>query len=190
MRAWAGCPSATGGNRLATIVLWPAGKYRVDIHEPFLAGLGTVAQAQFTQSGECRRMTVVAPEARRVLRKSNVGRLVKGIRIVNRSEELTFEQILMADNPPSPQSLLIDRQVRDHHTHRPFDLFGLIAGDDMPDEIGIDGTDVDGPVVVGGYWEQAVARVERLMASHLELRMRVFRTTSLVRAVTDWGRSR
>ena len=47
------------------------------------------------------------------------------IRDINHSEDLTFEQILIADNPPSPEFLLIDRQVTDHHMHRRLDLLGL-----------------------------------------------------------------
>ena len=61
----------------------------------------------------------------RILQRHNVGRLMKAIRDVNHSEELTFEQILIADNPPSCEFLLIDRQVTDHHMHRRLDLLGL-----------------------------------------------------------------
>jgi len=50
---------------------------------------------------------------------------MKAIRDVNHSEELTFEQILIADNPPSRELLLIDRQVTDHHMRRRLDLLGL-----------------------------------------------------------------
>jgi len=44
---------------------------------------------------------------------------------VSHGEELTFEQILIADNPPSREFLLIDRQVTDHYMHRRLDLLGL-----------------------------------------------------------------
>src|SRR5665647_3841697 len=50
---------------------------------------------------------------------------MKAIRDVNHSEELTFEQILIGDNPPSREFLLIDRQVTDHHMHRRLALLGL-----------------------------------------------------------------
>ena len=39
---------------------------------------------------------------------------------------------------------------------------GLVAGDDMPDEIEIDGNEVEGLVVVGGYTQEAMAQAERL----------------------------
>jgi len=164
---------------------------------------------------------------------------MKAIRDVNHSEELTFEQILIVDNPPSREFLLIDRQVTDHHMHRRLDLLGLrrlesgrygfvvievklgkngelseavaeqleyyvrhirneapeayarcyektyaqkrrlglIDGPRMPDEIEIDGSEVEGIVVVGGYTQEAMAQAERLMASHPELRVHVFRNS-------------
>ena len=164
---------------------------------------------------------------------------MKAIRDVNHSEELTFEQILIADNPPSREFLLIDRQVTDHHMHRRLDLLGLrrlesgrygfvvievklgkngelseavaeqlehyvrhvrdeageayarcyektsaqkrrlglITGVSMPDEIEIDGSEVEGLVVVGGYTQEAKAQAERLKASHPELRVHVFRNS-------------
>jgi plasmid stabilization system protein ParE len=52
-----------------------------------------------------------------------------------------------------------------------------IAGAGMPDEIEIDGSEVEGLVVVGGYTPEAMAQVERLRASHPELRVYVFRNS-------------
>ena len=54
---------------------------------------------------------------------------------------------------------------------------GLITGDDMPAEIEIDGTEVEGLVVVGGYTQEAMAQAERLRASHPKLRVHVFRNS-------------
>ena len=54
---------------------------------------------------------------------------------------------------------------------------GLIAGDDMPHEIEIDGSEVEGLVVVGGYTQEAMAQAARLRASHPELKVRVFRNS-------------
>ena len=45
----------------------------------------------------------------------------------------------------------------------------------MPDEIEIDGSEVEGLVVAGGYTQEAMAQAERLRASHPELRVHVFR---------------
>ena len=54
---------------------------------------------------------------------------------------------------------------------------GLIAGPGMPDEIAIDGSEVEGLVVVGGYSQEAKAQAERLKASHPELRVQIFRNS-------------
>ena len=113
------------GNSLAVIVFRPAGKYRIDIHKRFLDGLDPKTRAEFTLAGSYGRVTVDARGAHRILQHRNVGRLMKAIRDVNHSEELIFEQILIADNPPSREFLLIDRQVTDHHMHRRLDLLGL-----------------------------------------------------------------
>jgi hypothetical protein len=113
------------GNSLAVIVFRPAGKYRIDIHKRFLDGLDPETRAEFTLSGSYGQVTVDARGAHRILQRRNVGRLMKAIRDVNHSEELTFEQILIADNPPSPEFLLVDRQVTDHHMRRRLDLLGL-----------------------------------------------------------------
>ena len=113
------------GNSLAVIVFRPVGKYCIDIHKRFLDGLDPETRAEFTLSGSYGQVTVDARGAHRILQRRNVGRLMKAIRDVNHSEELTFEQILIADNPPSPEFLLVDRQVTDHHMRRRLDLLGL-----------------------------------------------------------------
>ena len=61
---------------------------------------------------------------------------------------------------------------------------GLIAGDDMPGEIEIDGSEVEGLVVVEGYTQEATAQAEQLKASHPELRVHVFRN----RLVSEGGK--
>jgi hypothetical protein len=227
------------GNSLAVIVFRPADKYRIDIHERFLDGLDAETRTEFTAGGSYGQVTVDARGAHRILQRRNVGRLMKAIRDVNHSEELTFEQILIADNPPSREFLLIDRQVTDRRMRRRLDLLGLrrlesgrygfvvievklgkngelseavaeqlehyvrhirdeapeayarcyektyaqkrrlglIAGADMPDEIEIDGSEVEGLVVVGGYTQEAMAQAERLKASHPEFRVHIFRNS-------------
>jgi len=52
---------------------------------------------------------------------------------------------------------------------------GLIAGPDMPDEIEIDGSEVEGLVVVGGYTQKALAQAAMLQANHKGLKVHVFR---------------
>ena len=52
-------------------------------------------------------------------------KLMKAIREVARGDELTFEQILIAGNPPPARVPAAGRQVTDHHMHRRLDLLGL-----------------------------------------------------------------
>jgi len=100
------------GNSPATIVFRHADTYRIEIHERFLAGLDKGTRAKFSVSRGYGRVEVDAHDAHQVLRRPNIDKLMKAIRDVNHSEELTFEQILITDNPPTPGFLLIDR-----HSH-------------------------------------------------------------------------
>ncbi len=224
------------GNSLATVSFRPDRMYRVETHRRFLKFLDEATRAPFQESGEYRRVEVDAAGAHRLLQRDNIDKLMKGIRDVNHSEETTFEQILITDNPPAPGFLLIDRQVRDLHMRRQLDLLGLRRLDDgrygfvvlevkmgnntelsgavanqlkcyvdhigtpeygdawarcyeknysqkrrlrwiddpMPLEIEIDGTQVEGLVVVGGYSRQARAQVKLLKATHPDLKVHVF----------------
>src|SRR5450759_1215112 len=197
------------GNSLAVIVFPPADKYRIDIHKRFLDGLDPETRAEFTLTGSYGQVTVDARAAHRILQRRNVGRLMKAIRDVNHSEELTFGRSSSQTTLRPRGFLLTGRQVTDHHMRRRLDLIGLrrlesgrygfvvievklgkngelsedvaeqlehyvrhirdeaaeayarcyektyaqkrrlglIAGDDMPGEIGIDGSAVEGLVV-------------------------------------------
>jgi hypothetical protein len=226
------------GNSLATIVFRRAEMYRIEIHERFLAGLDPQTQAKFSVSRGYGRVEADAHDAHQVLQRPNIDKLMKAIRDINHSEELTFEQILITDNPPTPGFLLIDRQVRDTHMKKRLDLLGLrrlesgrygfvvievklgknaelseaaatqlqeyvdhirkpehaeayarcyektyeqkrqlrlIDGDDMPATIEIDGSHVEGLVVVGGYTLQAREQTDRLHAAHPDLKVHIFR---------------
>jgi hypothetical protein len=59
-------------------------------------------------------------------------------------------------------------------TYRQRFELGLI-GESMPDSIQIDGEHVEGLVAVGGYTQKALAQADSLMASHPDIRVRVFR---------------
>ena len=59
-------------------------------------------------------------------------------------------------------------------THAQKRRLGLIAGPGMPDEIEIDGSEVEGLVVVCRYTQEAMAQAQRLRASHPEIRVHVF----------------
>ena len=66
-----------------------------------------------------------ARAAHLILKRRNAGRLMKAIRIVNRSEELTFCRFSPADNPPPARAPAGGRQVTAHHMRRRLDLLGM-----------------------------------------------------------------
>lgn len=113
------------GNSLATIVFRPHGLYWVDIHDRFFHGAGLDPGLITSHFRSYSRVEVDQRGLHALLQQRNVGRLMRAVREVNHSEELTFEQILIADNPPSPGFLIIDRQVQDRHMQRRLDLLGL-----------------------------------------------------------------
>ena len=112
-------------NSVAVIVFRPAGKYRVDIHERFLASVDPETQAGLTFSRRCGPAAADAPGAHRLLQRRNVGKLMKAIREVARREELTCGRSSPANDPPPAWVSAAGRQVTDHHVHRRLDLLGL-----------------------------------------------------------------
>ena len=51
---------------------------------------------------------------RQFFQRSNINSLSSKIRAVHNGEEITFEQGLITDNPPSENFVIIDRQIADH----------------------------------------------------------------------------
>ena len=113
------------GNNLATVIFRPGDTYLIDIHEKFFEGAGLKESTDFSTWGSYVRVETDAKGAHRLLQRRNIGRLARAIRKVNVGEEITFEQILIADNPPSAGFLIIDRQVQDLHQPKRLDLLGL-----------------------------------------------------------------
>lgn len=119
------------GNILAEIVFRPADKYDVDIHKKFFEPADLImprSKKNMHEEANVRsyyRLRVDARGALQLLQRKNIDRLKKVIRKVNHSEELAFEQILIADNQPSREFILIDRQVQAIGGPGRLDLLGL-----------------------------------------------------------------
>ena len=115
------------GNSLARVAPLKQGKYEVRVHQKFVRGPVEASWSTwpFKNSGPYRRWIIGGSDARKFLSKTNVGRLGAQITKVNHGEEITFEQILMTDNPPSPQLVIIDRQVTDHTLTKQMDILAL-----------------------------------------------------------------
>ena len=115
------------GNSLARVAPLKQGKYEVRVHQKFVRGPVEASWSTWpsTSSGPYRRWIIEGNDARRFLSKTNVGRLGAQITKVNHGEEINFEQILMTDNPPSQQLVIIDRQVADHVHNKQMDILAL-----------------------------------------------------------------
>ena len=77
------------------------------------------------KSGVYRQWNIEGYEARKFLSKTKITDLSRQIAKVNHGEEITFEQILLTDNPPDPRLVIIDRQIADHVHNKQMDLLAL-----------------------------------------------------------------
>ncbi len=111
-----------------------AGRYSVRIHRRFLEGrvlerLGDCSDGPpYGGAGDSApdlRFYVLPPDLPRFFRSDHLGAIASNIARVNYSEELTFEQVLMTDNPPTETLIIIDRQIADHSWNRQMDLLAL-----------------------------------------------------------------
>jgi hypothetical protein len=121
------------GSSLASVR--PSGeRYSVRIHRRFLEGrvlerLGEHSDGPpYGGTGDSApdiRFYVQPADLPRFFRSENMRAIASNIARVNYSEELTFEQVLMTDNPPSETLIVIDRQIADHSWNRQMDLLAL-----------------------------------------------------------------
>ena len=117
------------GNSLAKVTLPVRADYTVEIHNKFVCGLTEDAWSMFDSrnDGTYSKWTIDGRDARRFLSTPNIRKLKANIDRENNGEEITFEQSLLTDNPPSRQLLVIDRQVEDHESPKPL-IFSLSSG--------------------------------------------------------------
>ncbi|MBT3194590.1 MAG: hypothetical protein HN341_18745 [Verrucomicrobia bacterium] len=98
------------GNSMAKVTVMPAGKgYEVSIHSKFTIAADGKQDLRGLTGYD--RKVVKASELRKVLSKQALDRIASRIKRVNWGEEVTFEQMLITDNPPTPEFIIIDRQV-------------------------------------------------------------------------------
>jgi len=85
------------------------------------------------RGGSYRYYNLDAAGLKRVITPAVVKRLCAAIRAIDYGGEITFEQLLVAQNPPRPDFLVIDRQIADSHpkfTRQRMDILALrrVAG--------------------------------------------------------------
>lgn len=117
------------GNSLAKVVPNKSGKYSVEIHRKFVEGSVLTKLERYSvnsrSSGSRVRFVVRPANLRQFFRRSNMDSLSSKIRGVQYGEEITFEQMLITDNPASRKLIIIDRQVADHASKAQIDLLAL-----------------------------------------------------------------
>ena len=115
------------GNSLARVVPTKNASYLIDIHEKFVEDPvnGALSSWAYKRSGKYRRWDLNGADVVRFFTKVNIAKLGGRIASVNNGEEITFEQILMTDNPPSKKLMIIDRQVTDSKLRKQMDILAL-----------------------------------------------------------------
>ncbi len=102
--------------------------------EPGLKGLELFLARRGSSHSRYQKFEVVGNRLYWFFQKSHLERLGRNIRRVNAGEETVFEQLVMTDNPPRNNFIIIDRQVADHVSAAQMDLLALSQrnpGDDF-----------------------------------------------------------
>jgi len=122
------------GNSLAMVRPNANGTYTAYIHERFaqdeiLKKLEQYSVNKPSQNARSARKYVrfsIQPQnLHQFFQRSSINSLSNKIRAVHNGEEITFEQVLITDNPPSEKFIIIDRQVADHANRAQIDLLAL-----------------------------------------------------------------
>ena len=123
------------GSSLASVSPSRGGRWGVRIHEKFLEGTlrDNLSKCWSEKKHTSRRngkaiATTFYVEPKKLpgfFQSKHLKAIASNIEKINSKEELTFEQMLMTDNPPTNQMIIIDRQVADHGWRRQIDLLAV-----------------------------------------------------------------
>jgi len=118
------------GNSLAKVILSKDGTYSAEIHKEFLRDdilkrLEQYSKITTRKSSNYVRFRIEPGKFYQFFQSKNLKSLSARIRAVGNGEEITFEQVLITDNPPSKTFIIIDRQVADHANKAQMDLLTL-----------------------------------------------------------------
>ena len=117
------------GNSIAQVTPRKNRTYSVQIHEKFVAGgmrekLENYSLCKRSKSGYIN-FNVKSGNLHRFFQRNHLDRISGLIRKVHNGEEITMEQVIVTDNPPSPEFFIIDRQVADHLNWARIDLLAV-----------------------------------------------------------------
>ena len=118
------------GNSLARVKPNKNGTYSAEIHRKFLRDdilerLERYSKITTRKSSNYVCFRIEPREFYQFFQSKNLKSLSARIRAVGNGEEITFEQVLITDNPPSKKFIIIDRQVADHVNKAQIDLLAL-----------------------------------------------------------------
>lgn len=122
------------GNSLALVRPNKNGTYTASIHKKFASGntlrkLERYSVNKPSQTAESKsqyvNFTIRSQSLHQFFQRANINSLSSKIRAVHNGEEITFEQAVITDNPPSRNLIIIDRQVADKENRAQIDLLAL-----------------------------------------------------------------
>ena len=117
------------GNSVAHVTPRRNHTYAIRIHEKFVADGIREKLEQYSSSTRAKSgyitFTVKGKDLHPFLQRKHLNSISAQIRKVHNGEEITMEQVIVTDNPPTPDFFIIDRQVADHLTWARVDLLAL-----------------------------------------------------------------
>lgn len=121
------------GNSIAKVEPNKNGTYTASIHSEFVKDLledldkysDIKHSANDRNSNGYLRFRIQPDNLRRFFQRKHLNRMSGKIRSVHNGEEITMEQVIVTDNPPSRDYIIIDRQVADHANWSRVDLLSL-----------------------------------------------------------------
>jgi hypothetical protein len=123
------------GNSLAKLKPNNNGSYTASIHKEFLGNgieeqlavysLTKDALSDKKSGQKYVNFRINSKDIHPFFQRKHLDRLSRNIRKVNAGEEVTMEQVIITDNPPSPNFIIVDRQVADHKSKAQIDLLAL-----------------------------------------------------------------
>jgi hypothetical protein len=117
------------GNSVAQVTPRRNHTYSVRIHGKFVSGrmrkkLASYSLGKQSKSGYIY-FNVKNEKLHQFFQRKHLDIISGQIRKVHNGEEITMEQVIVTDNPPSPDFFIIDRQVADHLNWARIDLLAL-----------------------------------------------------------------
>ena len=125
------------GNSMAKVTLHSNNTYSAAIHKKFLEGnIGeklSIYSKKTNRKDEYEYFRINPGEFNQFFQSNHLSRIAANIRKVDNGEEITFEQVLITDNPPTKNFIIIDRQVAAHGYKAQMDLLAVVRdSEDKP----------------------------------------------------------